>query len=153
MSKIQIGSEIPALELPPISRFTLALYAGASGDHNPIHIDSDFAKQVGMPDVFAHGMLSMAYLGRMLTNWQPQASLRSFSNRFAAITQLHDTITCSGRVTALLEQGGEILAQRLHVGLERVDIGLRRSAGCAGGCRHGGLPEQSVKQDKRSGFI
>jgi len=106
MSKIQVGSEIPALELPPISRFTLALYAGASGDHNPIHIDSDFAKKAGMPDVFAHGMLSMAYLGRMLTDWQPQASLRGFSNRFAAITQLHDAIACSGRVTALLEQGG-----------------------------------------------
>jgi len=111
MSKIQVGSEIPTLEPPPVSRFTLALYAGASGDHNPIHIDSDFAKKAGMPDVFAHGMLSMAYLGRMLTNWQPQSRLRSFSSRFAAITQLHDTITCSGRVTALLEQGGETLAQ------------------------------------------
>ena len=64
-----------------------------------------------MPDVFAHGMLSMAYLGRMLTDWQPQASLRGFSNRFAAITQLHDAIACSGWVTALLEQGGETLAQ------------------------------------------
>ena len=72
MSEIEVGTEIPALELPPISRYTLALYAGASGDHNPIHIDSDFAKAAGMPDVFAHGMLSMAYLGRMLTDWQPQ---------------------------------------------------------------------------------
>ena len=76
MSEISVGTEIPALELAPISRYTLALYAGASGDHNPIHIDSDFAKSAGMPDVFAHGMLSMAYLGRMLTNWQPQAKLR-----------------------------------------------------------------------------
>ena len=58
MTQIQVGTEIPELGLPPISRYTLALYAGASGDHNPIHIDSDFAREASMPDVFAHGMLS-----------------------------------------------------------------------------------------------
>lgn len=111
MPDIEIGTQIPALELAPISRFTLALYAGASGDHNPIHIDSDFAKSAGMPDVFAHGMLSMAYLGRMLTNWQPQAQLRKFGNRFAAITQLQDVISCSGKVVELIELDGETLAR------------------------------------------
>lgn len=107
MSEIKIGSEIPSLQLPPISRHTLALYCGASGDHNPIHVDSDFAKQAGMPDVFVHGMLSMAYLGRMLTNWRPQSKLRKFSTRFAAITQVHDVITCTGKVVELLEEEGE----------------------------------------------
>ncbi|MBB6520941.1 MaoC family dehydratase [Pseudoteredinibacter isoporae] len=111
MSDIQVGSQIPALELAPISRYTLALFAGASGDHNPIHIDIDFAKAAGMPDVFAHGMLSMAYLGRMLTNWQPQAKLKTFNNKFAAITQLQDVITCSGKVVELLEQEGKTLAR------------------------------------------
>lgn len=111
MSDITVGSEIPSLELPAITRTTLALYAGASGDHNPIHIDIDFAKKAGMPDVFAHGMLSMAYLGRMLTNWQPQAQLRKFGNRFASITQLQDVITCSGKVVELIERDGETLAR------------------------------------------
>ncbi|MEH6588556.1 MAG: MaoC family dehydratase [Halioglobus sp.] len=111
MSDITVGAQIPALELPPINRATLALYAGASGDHNPAHIDIDFAKQAGMPDVFAQGMLSMAYLGRMLTNWQPQAKLRKFSNRFAAITHLQDVITCTGKVVELVEQNGETLAR------------------------------------------
>ena len=111
MSEIQVGTEIPNLTLPPISRYTLALYAGASGDHNPIHIDSDFARQSGMPDVFAHGMLSMAYLGRMLTNWRPQSKLRKFNSRFATITQLQDVISCSGQVVELLEQDGEHLAR------------------------------------------
>lgn len=111
MSLIEAGMKIPPLELPPVSRYTLALYAGASGDHNPIHIDSDFAKAAGMPDVFAHGMLSMAYLGRMLTNWQPQAQLRKFASRFTAITQLQDVVTCSGTVLELVEQGGEQLAR------------------------------------------
>ena len=111
MTDIQVGTHIPELALPPVSRFTLALYAGASGDHNPIHIDSDFAKEAGMPDVFAHGMLSMAYLGRMLTNWQPQAKLRKFGNRFAAITHLQDAISCSGKVVEILERDGETLAR------------------------------------------
>lgn len=111
MSEIVVGTEIPALELPPITRTTLALFAGASGDHNPIHIDSDFAKKAGMPDVFAHGMLSMAYLGRMLTSWQPQSKLKKFSNRFAAITQLQDVITCSGKVVEIVEQDGEKIAR------------------------------------------
>lgn len=120
MSKIEVGTEIPALELPPISRYTLALYAGASGDHNPIHIDSDFAKAAGMPDVFAHGMLSMAYLGRMLTDWQPQARLRKFGNRFAAITQLQDVITCSGKVVEIIEGDNETLA-RCEIQAARAD--------------------------------
>ncbi|GAO70694.1 MaoC family dehydratase [Comamonas sp. E6] len=58
--EVQVGDALPALELSPISRTTLALFAGASGDHNPIHIDTDFARKAGMPDVFAHGMLGMA---------------------------------------------------------------------------------------------
>lgn len=111
MLDISVGTEIPALEFPPISRTTLALYAGASGDHNPIHIDIDFAQKAGMPDVFAHGMLSMAYLGRMLTNWQPQLTLRRFTNRFAAITQLQDVVTCSGKVVEIFEQDGETLTR------------------------------------------
>jgi len=111
MSDIQVGSEIPSLTLPAISRSTLALYAGASGDHNPIHIDIDFAKKAGMDDVFAQGMLSMAYLGRFLTAWQPQSQLRKFTTRFATITNLYDVITCSGKVIELIEQNGETLAR------------------------------------------
>tara|TARA_B110000503_G_scaffold141500_1_gene235270 strand:+ start:3409 stop:3810 length:402 start_codon:yes stop_codon:yes gene_type:complete len=111
LTHIQVGTEIPSLELPGITRHTLALYAGASGDHNPIHIDSDFAKANGMPDIFAHGMLSMAYLGRMLTNWQPQSQLRKFSNKFSSITHLQDIITCSGKVVEVTQDNGETLAR------------------------------------------
>src|ERR1700741_3163852 len=69
---VSVGSELPPPQVDPISRLTLALFAGASGDHNPMHVDLDAAKSVGLPDVFAHGMLLMAYLGRLLTNWVPQ---------------------------------------------------------------------------------
>ena len=96
---VQIGDALPALQLAPIDRASLALFAGASGDHNPIHIDVDFARKAGMPDVFAHGMLGMAWVGRLITNWIPQAQLRSFDVRFAGITHLGNAIHCTGRIT------------------------------------------------------
>lgn len=98
---IAVGTELPSLRVEPISRATLALFAGASGDHNPIHIDLDAARSTGMSDVFAHGMLSMAYLGRLLTNWVPQHRIRSYRVRFAAITPVHAQPTCTGRVTTI----------------------------------------------------
>lgn len=104
---IAVGTELPPFTAPPISRLTLALFAGASGDHNPIHVDLDAAKSAGVPDVFAHGMLSMGYLGRLLTDWVPQEFLRSYRVRFAAITPVHGEPTCTGRVTAIDEVDGE----------------------------------------------
>ena len=95
---LRVGDAIPTLTTAPISRTTLALFAGASGDHNPIHIDIDFARKAGMDDVFAHGMLVMAYLGRALTDWIPQSSLKNFGVRFTAITNLRDAITCTGNI-------------------------------------------------------
>ena len=93
-----VGDKIPDLVIEPITRSTLALYAGASGDHNPIHIDLDFAKEAGMKDVFAHGMLIMAYLGKAVTNIVPQSNLKNFSVRFSSITKIGDILTCSGEV-------------------------------------------------------
>ena len=100
---VNLGDTLPPLITRPISRTTLALFAGASGDHNPIHIDIDFAKKAGMPDVFAHGMLGMAYLGRLLTGWVPQSTIQEFSTRFVAITQIHAVITCNGQVVEKLD--------------------------------------------------
>lgn len=105
--EVQVGDELPTLELPPVSRTALALFAGASGDHNPIHIDIDFARKSGMPDVFAHGMLGMAWLGRLVTGWAPQAQLRQFNARFLGITHLGNAIRCTGRVIERVEVGGE----------------------------------------------
>lgn len=104
---LEVGTELPPLELPPISRTTLALFAGASGDHNPIHVDLDVARSAGLDDVFAHGMLSMGYLGRLLTDWVPQQQIRSFGVRFSAITPVLATPTCTGRVTGIEEVDGE----------------------------------------------
>ncbi len=113
---VKVDQELPPLQLPRISRTTLALFAGSSGDHNPIHIDIDFAKAAGMPDVFAHGMLSMAYLGRFLTRWAPQMQLRQFAVRFAAITPVCAKLTCTGKVAEIIQRNGEVLA-RLDIGV------------------------------------
>lgn len=118
---VNIGDALPPLVLPRVTRTMLALYAGASGDHNPIHIDIDFARTAGMPDVFAHGMLSMAWLGRLITNWAPQERLREFEVRFTAMTQVGERIECSGRVAGKFERDGERLV--------RIDVATANEAG------------------------
>jgi acyl dehydratase len=112
LEQINIGDTLPPLALPPINRTTLGLFAGASGDHNAIHIDTDYARKAGMADVFAHGMLSMAYLGRLLTQWVDQRQLREFGVRFLGITHLGHQITCTGTVVERFEVDGE---QRIKV--------------------------------------
>ncbi|WP_321912491.1 MULTISPECIES: MaoC family dehydratase [unclassified Paraburkholderia] len=104
---IQVGDTLPPLELPSVDRKMLALFAGASGDHNAVHIDIDYARRAGMPDVFAHGMLSMAWLGRLLTQWVDQRQLRQFGVRFVGITHLGHRIVCTGRVVEKFEAEGE----------------------------------------------
>lgn len=111
MNNIEINQKLPDLVLPPITRYTLALFCGASGDHNPIHVDSDFAKEAGVGDVFAHGMLSMAYLARLLTGWVRQDKIKSYGVRFAAITHVHDVITCTGVVEDIVDIDGKRIAK------------------------------------------
>jgi len=104
---VQVGTQLPPLVIAPISRTTLALFAGASGDHNAIHIDIDAARAAGFEDVFAHGMLSMAYLGRLITSWVPQSRLRALSTRFTSITPVLAEPTCTGTVVSIDEIDGE----------------------------------------------
>jgi len=106
-----VGTELPPLVLPPISRTTLALFGPASGDLNPIHLDLDVARSAGLDDVFAHGMLSAAHLGRLLTGWVDQRRIRSLSTRFVAVTPVHGQPTCTGRVVSVTEVDGERRAE------------------------------------------
>lgn len=108
---VKVGDEVIHLANDPITRTTLALYAGASGDHNPMHIDIDYAKAAGESDVFAHGMLSMAYLGRAVTSFAPQSALRSFMTQFKAIVRIGEKITCIGKVAEKTEANGEKLVK------------------------------------------
>lgn len=123
---VAVGDTLPAVTSAPISRTTLALFAGASGDHNPIHIDIDFAKAAGMPDVFAHGMLGMAYLGHLLTAWVPQRAVREFSTRFVAITQVHAIVTCTGHVVEKRE--GNLVALEIEAADQNGEVKLAGKA-------------------------
>ncbi|RDB45090.1 MaoC/PaaZ C-terminal domain-containing protein [Tsukamurella tyrosinosolvens] len=98
---IDVGTQLPPLAVGEITRTTLALFAGASGDHNPMHIDLDVARSAGLDDVFAHGMLGMAHLGRMVTDWAGVQRIRSFAVRFVAITPVHAEPVCRGTVVAV----------------------------------------------------
>lgn len=104
---LNVGDMLPSFTTEPVSRLTLALYATGSGDHHPLHLDQDYVRANGIADVFAHGMLGMAYLGRLLTQWVPQEAIRSFGVRFTAITQVGERLVCTAKVVEKLEQGGE----------------------------------------------
>lgn len=93
------GTVLPPLEIGTITRRNLALFAGGSGDHQPVHIDLEAARARGRDDVIAHGMISMAYLGRYLVNMFPQEKLRSFDCRFAAVTPVLSQPVCTGMVS------------------------------------------------------
>ncbi|MFF7990071.1 MaoC family dehydratase [Kitasatospora xanthocidica] len=66
--EVEVGTELPARSFP-VTRDTLVRYAGASGDFNPIHWNEKFALEVGLPDVIAHGMFTMAEAVRVVTDW------------------------------------------------------------------------------------
>ena len=118
---IEAGMEIRGLVLPALQQDDLVRYADASGDHAQVHLDAAHARAIGFPDVIAHGLLVMAYLGRALTDWKPVRQLRAFSCRFTAVTVLGDRLQCSGVIAALRSAGGERLAD--------LDLVVRNQAG------------------------
>jgi acyl dehydratase len=119
--RVEVGETLPDLVLPPVSRATLAYFAGASGDRNPIHLDIDFAREAGQDDVFAHGMLVMAYAARQLTGWAGPAAVRSLEARFVAITRLYERLTCRSRVSGKGQGDGMALIE--------VEFEVRNDAG------------------------
>jgi acyl dehydratase len=84
-SALQPGAEAPVKELT-LSRTDLVVYAGASGDFNPMHHDEILAQQAGLPSVFGHGMFSMGFLGGAVTDFVGLQNLTSFSVRFVKQT-------------------------------------------------------------------
>ena len=82
MRDLAVGTTIPSHSYV-INRQTLIDYANASGDQNPIHQNEEFAKSVGLPDVIAHGMLTMALASRFVAQWAGDVSkVKEFSARF-----------------------------------------------------------------------
>jgi acyl dehydratase len=107
---VEVGTELPARSFP-VKRETLVKYAGASGDFNPIHWNERFARAVGLPDVIAHGMFTMAEAVRVVTDWvgDPGAVVE-YGVRFTKPVVVPDddqgaVIEVSGKVAAKLEDG------------------------------------------------
>jgi len=103
---IRVGDELPALAKAPIDRVQLSRYAGASGDFNPVHVDEVYAKSVGMPSVYAPGMLVMGMLGQLISDWARGGQLRRYHVRFIKMVWPGDTVVCKGRVSDRHGEGG-----------------------------------------------
>ncbi|MGW4380708.1 MaoC family dehydratase [Kitasatospora sp. NPDC004531] len=106
--EVQVGTELPAQSFP-VTRATLVQYAGASGDFNPIHWNEKFAREVGLPDVIAHGMFTMAEAARVVTDWVGDpAAVVEYGVRFTKPVVVPNdgvgaTIEVTGKVAALLD--------------------------------------------------
>jgi len=113
--EVNVGDEIPKLEVT-LDQMMLWMYAGASGDFNPIHVDKEFAEKVGLGGTIAHGLSSMARLGRCLTDWVGDpGSLKRFKVRFASPARPGDTVTFWGKVIDKKVEDGKNLVT-LEVG-------------------------------------
>jgi len=96
---ISVGDALPALRRQ-VTVEQIRAYAEASGDRNPIHLDEDFARSVGLPGVIAHGMLTMAFTCQILTNWMGNRNrLKALRCRFSAIVLPGDEVRCSGIIS------------------------------------------------------
>jgi acyl dehydratase len=105
---VETGAEIPPVSYP-VTRLSLVKYCGASGDFNVIHWNERIARAVGLPDVIAHGMFTMAQAGRFVTDWAgPAAMLTEFGVRFSSMVVVPDdeagaSIEVSGQVEEKLD--------------------------------------------------
>lgn len=110
VSEVADGDVLPPLRVA-VTRADLVRYAGASGDFNPIHWNERAAAEVGLPDVIAHGMLTMALAGRLVTEWAGDpGAMTSYSTRFTRPVVVPNdgvgaTVEVSGRVAAKNDDG------------------------------------------------
>ena len=121
---VNVGDAVPELVKGPLQKLQHVMYAGASGDFNPLHTDDDFAKAVGMKDgVIAHGMLIMGFVGQAVAAWIPKKHLKKFGVRFAGMTKPGNTITVTGTVTdKRVEDGAHIIAGTVTAKDENGDV-------------------------------
>ncbi len=96
--EITEGYQLPVQTNEPISRVQLVKYAGASGDFNPIHTIPEYAKEAGLHDTIAHGMLIMGILGKMITGFAGIKNVAKYNVQFKAMSNIGDILTSKGEV-------------------------------------------------------
>ena len=98
-SNLKAGDTYTECLVDDLSRTQIVMYAGASGDYNPVHTDEKFTKEIaGYPTVFAHGMLTMGMTGRMLTNYVGDGRLTKYGVRFTSQVWPGDTLNSTAKV-------------------------------------------------------
>jgi len=135
ISDVSVGQDLPALDLA-FTRSDLVAYANASGDQNPIHQDEAFAKSVGLPDVIAHGMLTMGRAIRIVTDWagDPTAVI-DYSVRMTRPVVVPDTaegsiVSFTGKVSQINDDGtiqvdiGAVFGETKVLGLAKATVRL-----------------------------
>lgn len=101
-SELSVGDTYTETVVEDLKRTQIVMYAGASGDYNPVHTDEPFATKVaGYPTVFAHGMLTMGLTGRMLTNYVGDGRLTEFGVRFTSQVFPGDTLQSTATVESI----------------------------------------------------
>ncbi len=127
---VNVGDEIPARDFP-VQRINLVMYCGASGDFNPIHWNERFAKLVGLPDVIAHGMFTMAEAARVVTDWAGDpGAVESYKVRFSKPVVVPDddkgaTLSVGGRVEEKLDGNRVVVVLEAKSGDDLVLQGAR----------------------------
>ena len=117
---VEVGTELPTLSVP-VQRMTLVQYAGASGDFNPIHWNEQFATSVGLPDVIAHGMLTMGMTGVALTRLAGDGVLADYRARFASQVWPGDDLRARVTFEGVVRRGGRPAARLSVVTLNQRD--------------------------------
>jgi len=108
LDAVKVGDEAPSRS-HTLTRTDLVMYAGASGDFNPMHTDEVSAKAAGLPSVFGHGMFTMGFLGSALTDYVGVGNLRSYQVRFTKQTWPDEVLSTRIVVTGTREEDGDKL--------------------------------------------
>jgi acyl dehydratase len=107
-SQIKVGDSYTERVVEDLKRTQLVMYAGASGDYNPLHSDELYTREIAKyPTVFAHGMLTMGMTGRMLTNFVGDGRLTKYGVRFTNQVWPGDTLDATATIDAIREEGGK----------------------------------------------
>ncbi|WP_066064606.1 MaoC/PaaZ C-terminal domain-containing protein [Neobacillus soli] len=121
LTELHVGETLKEIQLEPVSRLDLIMYAGASGDFNPIHTIDEEAKKAGLPGIIAHGMWTMGNLAKLFTSYYEEGFIQDYSIRFKGMVFLNDIITLKAalkekqenqlrfNVLAVNQQGKEVL--------------------------------------------
>ncbi len=107
---VDVGAPLEGLSIPALTRVTLARFAGAIDDYNPMHLDDKVATAAGKASVFAPGHLVMGYIGRMVESYFEGASMQRFGVRMLKLVWPGDVLTCRGVIVdKRIENGDHVI--------------------------------------------